>query len=73
MKILYQNFSLLLIESGQHPKLHPSLIKPAVKEIQNATEINSNRTNWYANAQINIFIIGCIFYLVWHCYEMYLR
>lgn len=72
---LYANYELLKVQMGDHPELgnNPQMIQAASKGITKAIEDNSNKVNRLGKLQVKTFIMGALFYLVWHILEMYLR
>lgn len=73
--ILYANYDLLKVQSGQHREVgsHPQYIQEASEGIIEAMNTNSNKANKLGNLQTRMFIIGSVFYVCWHILEMYLR
>jgi len=49
------------------------MIKAASEGIRKAVEDNSNKVNELGKLQVKTFIMGALFYLVWHILEIYLR
>ena len=73
--ILYANFDLLNIQLGNHSVTdsHPQKIQAASEGIMQAIQKNSDKANRLAHLQMATFILGALFYLVWHILEIYLR
>ena len=73
--ILYANFDLLRVQLGDHPETgsHPQKIRAASEGIMQAIQKNSDKANRLAHLQMTTFILGALFYLVWHILEIYLR
>jgi len=72
---LFANSALLQVQAGEHPKVgtHPEYISAASEGIRAAIESNSNWSSRFARWQFNSLVLGAIFYLGWHVYEMWLR
>ncbi len=73
--ILYANYDLLRVQSGEYPEIggHLQKIEAASKGIKNAMETNNERLVWHSKWQLNLFLIGAAAYILWHMLEMYLR
>lgn len=72
---LYANYELLKVQKGDHPEIgsHPQKIQAASEGIMQAIQNNSDKANRLGHLQMKTFIMGALFYLVWHILEMYLR
>jgi hypothetical protein len=72
---LFANAELLKVESGRHRQIgnHPELMSAAGEGIRQAIQTNCNRASRYARLQFGAFVLGAIFYIAWHIYEMWLR
>jgi len=75
ISILYANFDLLNVRLGYHPSTgsHPQKIQAASEGIMRAIQRNSDKASRLAHLQMTTFILGALFYLVWHILEIYLR
>jgi hypothetical protein len=73
--ILYANYELLRVQLGEYPEIgsHPQKIQAASEGIMQAIQYNSDKTNKLAHLQMITFILGALFYLIWHILEIYLR
>lgn len=73
--ILYANYDLLRVQLGDYPETgsHPQKIQAASEGIMQAIQDNSDRANRLGHLQMTTFILGALFYLVWHILEIYLR
>jgi len=73
--IMYANFAMLEIESGQHLDVgdHLQKIKAASEGVKEAIENNSNAANLLGHLQFSTLITGAILYVALHILEMYLR
>jgi hypothetical protein len=73
--ILHSNIEMLRIQRGAHPEFgaRPDLIEAASQRIRNVVEKNSIVSSRYASWQFWSLVVGAVFYLLWHIYEMYLR
>lgn len=71
----YSNAQLLLVERGVHPKAgpHPSMIAAASEGIREAIEANARAQGRLAKLQVRMLLLGVMFYIAWHVYEMLLR
>lgn len=74
---LFANGELLRIQLGlsPHPDYgnHPDYIQAASEGIKSAIEKNSKKVMMFGRYQTRTFILGALFYIIWHVYEMYLR
>ncbi len=72
---LHANVELLEVEGGLHPKIgqHPEMIAAAGEGIKRAIETNANRANVLGHLQFWLLVLGFVFYLGWHVWEMWLR
>jgi hypothetical protein len=72
---LYANYELLKVQKGDHPELgnHPQMIQAASEGIKQAIQDNSDKMNNLVRLQMKTFIMGALFYLVWHILEIYFR
>lgn len=73
--ILYSNSTLLEVEAGNNALAgrDPQRIAAASEGIRNAMEANAEKSSRFAELQFTSLILGAIFYLAWHIYEMWLR
>ncbi|MCX5888798.1 MAG: hypothetical protein NTY36_05025 [Deltaproteobacteria bacterium] len=69
---LYANIALLQLEDGTHPKLppHPDLLEAAYEGVRNALENNSSAAGFWGRLQFRLLVLGAIFFLSWHIFEM---
>lgn len=72
---LFANMALLKVEAGEHPEVgtHPGYMAAASEGIRSAIESNSDWASRFARWQFGSLVLGAIFYLGWHIYEMWLR
>ena len=72
---LYGNAQLISVERGEHREVgrDPERMAAASAGIRSAIESNSNRGNRLAHWQFRLLILGAVFYLGWHVWEMWLR
>jgi hypothetical protein len=72
---LFANADLLRVEAGEHPLVgpHPQMIAAASEGLRSAMVTNSGRAAGFARWQFRCLILGSVFYLAWHVYEMWLR
>src|SRR5581483_9506778 len=73
--VLFNNAEMLRMQSGAHPKVgsHPEYIAVASQTMREIMEEQSNSSSRYAKSQFWLLLIGAVFYLLWHTYQMYLR
>lgn len=71
---LYANAELLKVQKGQHPKAghHPEYIKTASEGIMDAINDNSEKVIKLGHLQMNMFIVGVLFFVCWRVIEMYM-
>lgn len=71
---LYANAELLKVQKGQHPKAghHPEYIKAASEGIMDAINDNSEKVIKLGHLQMNMFIVGVLFFVCWRVIEMYM-
>lgn len=71
---LYANAELLKVQKGQHPNAgsHPDYIKAASEGILNAINDNSDKVIKFGRLQMNMFIVGVLFFVCWRVIEMYM-
>jgi hypothetical protein len=72
---LYANVALLNIQTGKHPEYNsnPQIAAAAIEGIRMAFESNSDNANKLGHWQFRFLIIGALFYIGWHVWEMALR
>ena len=61
------------MQKGARPELgdHPQMILAASEGIKQAIQENSDKMNSLGRLQVKTFIMGALFYLVWHILEIY--
>ena len=69
---LYANFELIKVQKGQSKEAGntPLLIEAAVEGINKAINANNDKAVLFAKLQVNLFMIGIFFYVVWQVIEM---
>lgn len=72
---LYENAELIKIEAGEHPMVGPvpQLIKLTADIVRESMEKVAKRAGLFDRLQFRALVIGVIFYLGWHVFEMWLR
>jgi hypothetical protein len=73
--VLYSNSTLLEVEAGDHALTgrDPQRITAASEGIRKAMETNAERSSTFARLQFISLMLGAIFYIAGHIYEMWLR
>jgi len=71
---LYANADLLKVQNGIHPQYNtsPEIALAAVEGIRDAVESNSKKAGRLARWQFRLLVIGALFYIGWHIWEMVL-
>jgi hypothetical protein len=71
----YSNLELLKVNAGLHPDVgtHPQVIAAASEGIRDALKFNASLAGRYARRQFRLLILGTIFYIGWHIWEMWVR
>ena len=71
---LYSNFELLMVEGGLHPATgtNPQMIAAASEGIRQGIESHSSRAMPLGKWQFRLLILGALFYIGWHIWEMWL-
>jgi hypothetical protein len=72
---LYSNFELLIVAGGQHPSTgtDPQKIAAASEGIRQGIDQHSSRTVPLGKWQFGLLILGALFYIGWHIWEMWVR
>lgn len=71
---LYSNIELIRIQDGMDLNVqNPIDIKNASDEITDAANKNSDKMNVLLQWEVRLFILGVLFDISWHIYQMYLN
>lgn len=73
--ILGANGELLQVQAGTHALAgtDPAKIAYGSERLREIIEKNNNRSSNFSNLQFRLLILGAIFYITWHVFEMWLR
>lgn len=74
ISLIYTNFSMLEIQSGNDPITgkDQNKIDYGLKLVDKIFYKDSNTASLLSKFQYYFFLIGYVFYIVWHVYEMFL-
>ncbi len=69
---LYANIDLLQLQDGSHPMSprNPQEVVAACEGVREAANFNSSTANFWGHLQFRLLILGAVFFLVWHVFEM---
>jgi hypothetical protein len=74
-EVLHYNGELLRIQAGQHPMAgqDPTQIFLGGEVVRKLIDKHSTTAARWGRAQFRFVVLGALFYIAWHAYEMWLR
>lgn len=72
---LHTNIALHTVEAGKHPMagIDPEKMQIGSETLRKILEEQSDNQQLYGKSQFVLLIVGGIFYVAWHIFEMYVR